>query len=177
VITDERPGRPSPSEYGAHSQPYIDQISEEDILALLAAQPDEIRAFAGRVPADRERFAYGPDKWTVRQVFGHLLDVERTFAHRAFCISRTDSTPLPGFDDDLYVAESGSNDTPLPALVEEFVLTRGANVALFRRFTAAAWLRTGVANNTPVSVRALAFMMAGHIRHHCALLRNRYGLG
>jgi hypothetical protein len=177
VTTPQPIGRPDMSEYAVHYRPYVAQISEDDILAVLDSQREEIRAFARSVAVEREQFAYGPDKWTVRQVFGHLLDVERSFAHRAFSISRNDPTPLPGFDDDLYVAESGSNDTPLSALAEELALTRTANLALFRRFSNAAWRRAGVANNAPVSVRALAFMMAGHIRHHVALLRDLYGLG
>ena len=177
MTTPQLVGRPDASEYPAPYQPYVDEVPENDILAVLDTQQDEIRAFARSVAVERERFAYGPEKWTVRQVFGHLLDVERAFAHRAFCISRNDPTPLPGFDDHLYVAESGSNDTPLSALAEELVLTRSANLALFRRFSDEAWRRAGVANNAPVSVRALAFMLAGHIRHHVALLRDRYGLG
>jgi hypothetical protein len=172
----QAPARPAVTEYAPFYEPYIARVPEDDVLLVLHAHVDEVRAALARVSQEGEQFAYAPGKWTVREVLGHMLDVERVFAHRALCIGRADPAPLPGFEEGLYVAESGAGACPLPDLVEEFVVTRSANLAMLRRLPDGAWRRQGVANGHVVSVRALAFMMAGHVRHHLALLSERYGL-
>ena len=110
---------------------YVGLVPEEDVLPALREQAGIMRALAARVPADKETWAYGPDKWTVRQVIGHLNDAERVFSYRALCFSRAEQNHLPAFDENTYVANAAFNDVPLADLAEEFALLRSANVKLF----------------------------------------------
>jgi hypothetical protein len=151
-------------------------VPENDVVPVLEQQLDELRALAAAVPPEREEFRYAPDKWSLREVIGHLTDGERVFGYRAFCISRGEAAALPSFDENVYVSRSGYALVPLAELLHEFVSVRRGNLALLRRFDAETWARVGTASNKPVSVRALAYVMAGHPRHHMAILRERYGL-
>jgi DinB superfamily len=169
--------KPSESEYAPFYAGYIARIPAEDVLEILSRQTTELRGLAAAASPDREVFRYAPGKWSVREVFGHLIDGERVFGHRAFRIGRGDQTPLPGFEENQYVAASGYHDRDLASLVEEFALVRAANLAIFHNLAGDAWRRLGTANNHPVSVRALAFIMAGHVNHHLTILGERYGLG
>jgi len=169
-------GRPSDTEYAPFYASYVSLVPEEDVVAVLEKQVDELRQLAGTVSPDRETFRYAPDKWTVREMISHLTDGERVFGHRAFCISRGETAPLPAFDENAYLARSGYGRVPLAELVHELVSVRRAHLALLRRLDAEAWAQMGTASNKPVSVRALAYVMAGHPRHHAAILRDRYGI-
>jgi DinB superfamily len=168
--------KPSESEYAPFYAGYIARIPAADVLEILECQSAELRQLAASTPPEREEFRYGPDKWSVREVFGHLIDGERVFGYRAFRIGRGDQTPLPGFDENHYVAASSYHDRDLASLVEEFALVRAANLAIFHSLSGDAWSRLGTANGYPISVRALAFIMAGHVNHHLAILNDRYGL-
>jgi uncharacterized damage-inducible protein DinB len=169
--------KPGPSEYAPFYAGYIAAIADGDILETLENQASELRQLAAAIPADRETFRYGEGKWSVREVFGHMIDAERVFSYRLLRFSRGDETPLSGFDENHFVAASHFDQRPLADLVEELALLRQANLRLLRSLVPEAWTRTGTANNHPVSVRALAFIMAGHVRHHLNILRDRYGLG
>lgn len=168
--------RPAESEYAPFYGGYISKIQGEDVLEILESQSTELRQLASSTTPEREVFRYAPGKWSVREVFGHLIDGERIFGYRAFRIGRGDQTPLPGFDENEYVAASGYDDRDLSSLVEEFSLVRGGNLAILRNLAGDAWARLGTANNHPVSVRALAYIMAGHVRHHLEILQEKYGL-
>ena len=168
--------RPQDDEYGAYYGRYISLVPESDIVAALEAQAAAIERWPARVTHERETTAYAPGKWTVRQVLGHLSDAERIFSYRALRISRGDTTPLPGFEEGPYVARSTYAEVPFQMLVAELVALRRANLPLFRRLDDAGWSAIGEASGMPVTVRALAFMMVGHIRHHAAVLKDRYGL-
>lgn len=168
--------KPGPSEYAPFYAGYIAALADGDILEMLENQTSELRQLATSIPADRETYRYGEGKWSVREVFGHMIDGERVFSYRVLRFSRGDETPLPGFDENQYVAASHFNQRPLSGIVDELVLLRRANLALLRSLAPEAWTRTGTANNHPVSVRALAFIMAGHVRHHLNILRDRYGV-
>ena len=168
--------RPQDHEFAQFYAGYVALVPEDDILDVLTKQIDIFRAIAKAVPPERETFAYAPDKWTIRQVFGHISDGERVFGHRAFCIARGEQASLPGFDEQAYMAESGCNTCPLPDLVEELVQVRHVNLTLLRKLPPEGWRRMGVANGNPVSVMALAYMLAGHARHHLGVLRDRYGV-
>lgn len=169
--------RPQPSEYLAYYATYITKVPDDgDVLELLGAQEAEIRRLAAACSADQEEHRYAPGKWSVREVMGHLIDAERIFGHRAFRIGRGDETPLPGFDENRYIADSDYHSRPLASLVDELGLAREANLALFRNLPQEAWQRIGTANGHPVSVRALAFILAGHTNHHLAILGERYGV-
>jgi len=169
-------GRPADTEYAPFYAGYVSLVQEDDALAALERQLDELRALSVSIPKDRETYRYAPDKWSVRQVVGHVTDGERVFGYRAFCISRGEQAPLPSFDENAYVARSSYDSVPLGELVDELVAVRRTNLAALRRLTAAEWRGLGTASGKPVSVRALAYVMAGHPRHHLAILRERYGL-
>ena len=170
------PERPPSTEYAPAFASYISAVPDGDIADLLEKQLEVLRDLAAQVPGDRETFRYGPDKWTIREVFGHLSDAERVFGYRLVSISRGDATPLPGFDENVYVAAANFNARPLQALADEFALLRRSNLMEIRALDADAWQRIGLANNKPVSVRAIAYVMAGHVNHHVAILHARYGL-
>lgn len=169
-------GKPAETEYAPYYATYVSLVPEGDILATLESQIDDFRRFAGSVPPDREGFRYAPDKWSVRQVIGHLVDGERVFGYRAFCISRGEQAALPSFDEQVYVAQSPYDRVPLADLADELVGVRRANLTALRRLEAGAWTRTGTASGKTISVRALAYIMVGHCRHHLGILHERYGL-
>jgi hypothetical protein len=168
--------KPSESEYAAFYAGYIARIPAANVLEILERQSSELRQLAAAATPEREVFRYAPGKWSVREVFGHLIDGERIFGYRAFRIGRGDQTPLPGFDENEYVAASGYHNRDLSSLAEEFALVRAGNLAVLHGFSAEDWRRLGTANGQPISVRALAFIMAGHVNHHLEILRERYGL-
>ena len=168
--------KPSETEYAPFYSGYIAEVAGTDVLGVLRRQVAEIKALAGAVPEPRETFRYAPGKWSIREVISHLTDGERVFGYRAFCIGRGETTPLPGFDENRYVSESGSDRQRLGELVGEFVSAREANLNMFGRFDGRAWRRIGNANGSPVSVRALAYIMAGHVQHHFGVLRSRYNV-
>lgn len=168
--------RPQDDEYGPSYGRYVARVPEEDIVAALEAQAAFIDRWPARVAHDKETVSYAPGKWTVRQVIGHLSDVERIFSYRALRISRGDPTPLPGFEENPYVDRSVYTDVPFQMLVAELAAVRRANLPLFRRLDEDRWSAKGEASGMPVTVRALAYIMVGHIRHHVAVLKEHYGL-
>ncbi|HWM90570.1 MAG TPA: DinB family protein [Thermoanaerobaculia bacterium] len=168
--------RPEPGEYAEFYAGYIAGLPPGDVLEILELQKDQLRHLAATVPADQETFRYAPGKWSLREIAGHLIDAERVFSYRALCISRGDETPLPGFDENFYVARSNFDSRTLSSLIEELTLLRSANLLLFRALAPEDLARLGTANSYPVSVRALAFILAGHLDHHFRVLRERYGI-
>ena len=168
--------RPAESEYAEFYQGYVASLPQDDVLKLMEGQLEELRAIPFRVGTDREQYRYAPEKWSIREVVGHLIDAERVFGYRASCISRGDSTPLPGFDENEYVSSSGNHERPLATLVDELVALREANILLFRNLPPGSSTRIGNANGSPVSVRALAWIITGHVEHHFGVLRERYGV-
>ena len=166
--------RPSDAEFAAFFAGYVSLVPETDVVAVLQDQAEVVRRHALAFSSDRESFRYAAGKWSVREVFGHIGDAERVFGYRAFCISRGESANLPGFDEQQYVARSSYTGCRLADLVEEFGRLRESNLIVLRRLDEPAWLRSGSANGSPVSVRALAFIMAGHVRHHLQVLSTRY---
>jgi len=168
--------RPRASEYAPFYAGYVALVPPGDVLETLAEQRGTLRSTAAAVPADRERFRYAPGKWSVREVFSHLGDAERVFGHRAFRFGRGDETPLPGFDENHYVEASGADERELAELAAELVLLREANLLMLRSLAQEAWTLGGAANGTPVTVRALAWILAGHTEHHLRVLAERYGV-
>jgi uncharacterized damage-inducible protein DinB len=166
--------RPEKSEYAEYYDRYISLVQEDDILEVLENQQAELRDFFQQITEEKSHYAYGADKWTIKEVIGHMTDGERIFAYRALRISRADQTPIEGFEQDGYIENSNFNSTPLAELTRELHLTREANLLFFKNLTDEAWLRTGTASENPVSVRAIAYIMAGHIRHHLKILNERY---
>ena len=168
--------RPAETEFAPFYAAYISRVPEIDPLPVLEAQPAEIRAIANCIAPEDELFRYAAEKWTIRQTFGHLIDTERVMGYRAFCISRGEAKALPGFDEKAYVANADSDERSVTELAHEFAAVRHANLWAMRRWTPDEWSLIGNANGNPISVRALAYIMAGHVRHHAAILRERYGV-
>ena len=168
--------RPGGSEFAPSFAGYVSLVTESDVVPVLERQPSEMARLLLVVTPDREKYRYADGKWTIREVFGHLIDAERVFSYRALCISRGEKVSLPGFDENVYVAESPYLARPLADLIVEFSSLRRANCAFFRGLKEGDWDRHGTANNNPASVRALAYIMAGHVRHHFNVLRDRYGV-
>jgi hypothetical protein len=169
--------RPAPGEYAPFYAGYVERVPEADVLAALERQPREVADLARRVPPERETHRYAPGKWSVREVFGHVLDAERVFAYRALAFARGDAAALPGFDEKLWTPAAGHDRCALADLASEFAQLRAANVLMLSRLTPEDWERRGTASGALVTVRALAYIMAGHVRHHLAVLRERYGAG
>jgi hypothetical protein len=168
--------RPSDTEYAPFYAAYVARVPEPDPLPALEAQPLELLTLSDRVAPDEELSRYAPDKWSVRQVFGHLIDTERVMGYRAFCIARGETNSLPGFNENEYVARADFDDRPIKTLAHEFTAVRHANLWAIRSWAEEDWNLVGHANGKAVSARALAYIMAGHVRHHLAILRERYGI-
>jgi hypothetical protein len=169
-------GRPAATEYAPFYAGYVGLVTEEDVLPVLVAQRDEVRRLAASIPEDREAYRYADGKWTIRGIFGHIGDGERVFGYRAFCIARGDQAAFPGFDQEEYMAVEDYAAVPLAELAAEFAALRDGNVAVLRRLPADRWGQVGTASGHKVTVRALAYVMAGHVRHHMGILKARYGL-
>lgn len=166
--------RPLPDECAPFYHGYLAKVPDGDLPTILRQTGEDFVAALANVDAERGDFAYAPGKWSIKRVVQHVTDGERLFAYRALCIARGDTQPLPGFDEDAYALLDGSEQRPLAAIVAEFAAVRAATLALFAGLPEPAWTRRGIANGNPVSVRALAWMSAGHALHHAGVLRERY---
>lgn len=166
--------RPEPCEYASFYGGYVSSVEGTDIIAVIEAQIAEIEHLFSGVDDIAGRAAYAPGKWTLKEVISHLIDGERVFSYRLLRISRGDRTPIAGFDQDPYVAESGANDVSVADLVAELTLLRRANIHLLKNLKPEAWSRMGTASDAAISVRALAYILAGHIAHHLGIVRDRY---
>ena len=166
--------RPATDEFAPYYAKYIDLVSESDAVTALESQREDMLPFLRHLTEAQGGLRYAPGKWSVRQGLGHVADCERVFAYRALRFARADRTALPGFDESAYVEAARFDDFTLTSLVEDLDLLRRSTIAMFRSFDEPAWLRRGVANDLEVSVRALAYMIAGHARHHVRILKERY---
>jgi hypothetical protein len=170
------PPIPAPSEYAEPYRRYVERVTEANILTVLGEQIGVLLRIADKLTPEREVYRYAPGKWSIRQMVGHLIDSERVFACRAYCFSRGETAPMPSFDENLYAEHARSHERSLHELMHEFTLLRAANILHFRTLSAADWGKVGTASGYPVTVRALAYIMAGHVRHHLGVLKERYGV-
>ncbi|MBS1811540.1 MAG: DinB family protein [Acidobacteria bacterium] len=166
--------RPAANEYAAYYEKYATLVPETDILQVLREQTESVRALISSLSAEQEAFRYAPGKWSIRQLMGHINDGERVFGFRAFAFAHGEAAALPGFDENDYVRESNFDQTPLQDLLAHFILLRESNVLLLEQLAEGDWGKSGVASDNPVTVRALVWIMAGHVRHHLNILRDRY---
>ena len=166
--------RPASGEYPPYTINYISLVPDGDIVATLGKQLDEMLALIRSISESRGDFRYEEGKWSIKEVIGHIIDGERIFAYRALRFARGDETPLSGFEQDDYVRNGGFDKRTLSDLANEYEHVRQSTIALFSNLDEEAWVRLGLSNNNPASVRALAFMIAGHERHHIEILRSRY---
>lgn len=166
--------RPLETEYAPFYQSYVAHVNEDDILPAMRSQIDALDVLLDRVAPERETYRYAEGKWSIREIIGHLIDGERVFGYRALCIARGETQNLPGFDENEYMVSARYDQIALEDLLSEFRLVRLSNIAMMRNFDDDAWTRVGTANDSPVTVRALAYVMVGHARHHMGVLRERY---
>lgn len=166
--------KPQPSEYDPYYETYVSLVNETNIADVLAAQTAELKELISPLPESKGEYRYADGKWSIKEVLGHLIDGERMFAYRILRVSRGDETPIEGFEQDGYIENAHSNDRTFGDLLEEFDLLRRANLLMLKMYDDAAWQRIGTANNVKISARALAYIMAGHIRHHISILQSRY---
>ncbi|CAN5693758.1 DinB family protein [soil metagenome] len=169
-------GPPGPDEAAAYHFRYIERVPDGDIREVLAAQLDDTLTLLGRISEEASRARYAPDKWSIRQVLAHINDCERLFTFRAFWFARGLDAPLPGFDQDVAAAHVPADTRPWGDLLNEFREIRSATLSLFRPLLAEHWVRSGRVDDYQVSVRALAYITAGHVLHHRAVLAEHYGV-
>ncbi|MDQ2664508.1 MAG: DinB family protein [Gemmatimonadota bacterium] len=168
--------RPDPSEYAEWYAGYVARVPEGDVVASLRDGRDRMKEALGTLPETMGDHRYAEGKWSVRTVIGHLIDAERIFSYRALRIARGDATPLPSFDQAVYAAAAESDDRRVTELVAELLAVRDSTTRLFASLPDAAWTRTGTASAASVSVRAIAYITAGHSLHHLAILKDRYDI-
>src|SRR5690349_8502250 len=166
---------PAPDEYAPFYGDYVQRASQRnDVYTALSAQIDELHAALDPLSEPQACFKPGPAEWSIKEVIGHLNDVERVFSYRLLRVSRNDPTPLPGFEQDDYVRESSFDQCALTDLIQEFEYLRRANILEINNMSAESSLRRGTASNNPISARALIYMLVGHVDHHIASLHEVY---
>ena len=165
---------PAQTEAAPYYFKYIEQVEGGDINEILMKQGREAHALFSGVSEEQSLSRYGPDKWTIREVVSHLNDTERLSVFRAFWFARGFDTPLPSFEQEVAIRTSGANERNWQSHVEEFRAVRSATIAFFDNLPDDAWDRSGIASGNPFSVRALAYLCAGHVTHHVRILRERY---
>jgi len=169
-----RMNKPSSDEYAAYYQKYVALLPDADVVATLNQQLESTRTLLGSIDEAQAGSRYAPDKWSIKELVGHLIDTERVFAYRAMRFARNDQTPVSGFEQDDYVFNGDFDSRTLADLAAEFEHLRRSNIHFFKALSEAAWSRRGTANDSEVSVRALAHIIAGHEVHHVNILRTRY---
>jgi uncharacterized damage-inducible protein DinB len=166
--------RPQPTEAAEYYSRYIDLITSDDIVPVFENQMGEMLQFLSGISEEQSLQSYAPGKWTIREVLNHVNDGERVFAARAFWFARGFTDALPSFEQDIAVQAAQANNTSWADLVEEFKIVRLGTISFFKSMPEEAWDRTGIASDNPVSVRALAYIIAGHVAHHIGVLREKY---
>jgi len=166
--------RPTSSEYASHYARYIDLVTEADVLAALENQSKSAHALFASIPEEKGSYRYAPGKWSINEVLGHIVDSERVFAYRTLRFARNDATELPGFEQDDFAANANFDNLILQDILREYEAVRMSTVLLLKHLSSEAWSRRGVANGNPITVRALAFAIAGHELHHLGILKSRY---
>lgn len=166
--------RPDTGEYAAYFMPYINLVPEGDLLQILKRQSEELSELLQGVSEEQAGYRYAPGKWSLKEVLGHIADTERVMSYRLLRVARGDATPLPGFDENLFVSGAAFDRIPLQALLEDFKRVREATLSLLSTLPEEAWTRRGVINNTETTARALAYILAGHELHHRKVIEERY---
>ncbi|MEQ1606317.1 MAG: DinB family protein [Pyrinomonadaceae bacterium] len=166
--------RPETNEFAPYYNTYVSLVVGNEVKPVLKSQTDELRSVFSEMPEEKGTFAYAEGKWTLKEALSHLIDGERIFAYRILRISRGDKTPIEGFEQDGYIATSNANNRSFADLLNEFDLQRQSNLILVNNISDEGSRLMGTASNNPISVRALTYIMAGHVTHHLNVLRERY---
>ena len=167
-------GRPEPNEAASYYSIYINRVPSEDIVEVLATQLEEAIDFLSEISEEQSLHRYASEKWSMRELLGHVNDTERVFIFRALWFARGFQDPLPSFDQEIGFQAAGSDQVSWASHVDEFRAVRSSTLSFFRNLPSDAWLRSGIASDNSVTVRALAYITAGHVSHHLAILRERY---
>ncbi len=167
-------GIPQADEAAPYYFRYIDLVSDGNVLGVLRSQMEEALSLFSGISEEKSLHRYQPDKWSLRQLLGHMNDAERVFGYRALSFARGDGGPLPGFDQDPWVSAANADTYTWASHVEDFQAVRLATLTMLRNLPAAAWMKRGVASDNSITVRALAFIMAGHVTHHLNVMREKY---
>lgn len=167
-------GRPQPNEAAPYYSHYIDLVSSDDVVKAMETQLTPAIAFLSSISEEKSLHRYEPEKWSMREVLNHVNDCERVFLFRAFWFARGFQDPLPSFDQNVCVEAAAPDDVSWSNHIEDFRNTRQASLAFFKNLPPEAWRRSGIASENPFSVRALAYILAGHVTHHTAILKDRY---
>lgn len=166
--------RPEKNEYAGFYETYVSLVDETDIVSAMEKQADELNDLFADITDEQGLYAYAEGKWTIKELLGHLIDGERVFAYRAFRFARADKTPLAGFDQNPYIENADYNSIKINDLLDELLLLRKSNILFFKNLPENAWDNVGIASDNEITVRALAYICVGHIRHHMNILRERY---
>ena len=166
--------RPEPNEAAPYYSHYINLVPEGDIVDTLEKQLDETSSFLSEISEEKSLERYAPDKWSLRELLNHVNDTERLFVFRALWFARGFTSPLPSFDQEIGVKGASADRLSWASQVEEFRSIRSSTLAFFRGLPKEAWDRSGIASDNPFTVRALAYIAAGHVQHHADVIRNRY---
>lgn len=169
-------GRPAETEAAPYYFTYIDQVSGDDPLAVIESQLDESLSLFARLSEEQSQFRYAPGKWTIGELLNHISDTERSFAFRAFWFARGFESPLPSYDQEVAASGAQANRISWPDQIEEFRRVRLSTISLFENLPPEAWMRSGIASEKRFTVRAMAFIIAGHVAHHLTILRDRYNV-
>ena len=166
--------RPRSNEYPSYYNRYINLIEDDDILAVLENQKQEMSDLLNGLGEEAAAFRYAPDKWSVKEVIGHIIDVERIFAHRALRFARNDKTPLPEFDQDMYIDQANFDSRSLIDIADEYRTVRESTLYMFYSFNEEYYRREGTASGFKFTVRAIPYIIAGHEIHHYRILKEQY---
>lgn len=166
--------KPLTTEYDPFYAGYIQSVDDQDVIGMIKDQQNSFPKFINDIPQEKHDYAYAEGKWSIRQVVRHLIDAERMFGYRAMAIARGDQTKLPGFDDHLYVQNADDSGISMQALLDEFISMREGHIRMIANFPISALMQMGNANGSDISVRAIIFIIAGHLAHHKQIIIQRY---
>ncbi|ANS75888.1 hypothetical protein AWM70_15895 [Paenibacillus yonginensis] len=166
--------RPSAEEYPAYYQGYIELVPDGEITDLLAGKLNDVGDWIDQLPEELGEYRYAPEKWTFKEVLGHMIETERIMSYRLLCVARGDQTPLPGFDENEYVSNAAVVSRTFEEIAKDYTAVRTATLTLLSGLSEEAWPRKGTVNGNPTTVRALAYIIAGHELHTLGILKERY---
>ena len=166
--------KPTTAEFPAYYLPFIKMVEQDDAIDAMWMVQAETQAFYRKLTDDQANFRYAPDNWSIKELLGHLIDCERIYQYRALCIARGEKTSLPGFEQDLYVTQSNASSRTIESLMQDFEAVRQSSISLFKSFTEEMHDNVGNANGYDMTVRAIAFIVPGHEKHHLEMVKERY---
>lgn len=161
-------------DYAAYYRPYMEGLPSSDILPFLELQMEDVMQFLRTIPEDKWNYAYAPGKWTIREVLGHVADSEIIFGYRALSFARGEQQSLPGYEENDYVREGRFNQLSYQEIIQIWLKSRELNLVLFESIDETGWNQTGIANGNTMKAGAVPFIIAGHVRHHMRIVKERY---